>query len=255
MGASFNDTLPPDLGNSDPTAFIYYAVEVLNPANRSAGLSNEVRVLLAPTLPPPQDFQPRVTVQGVVLSWTKSAPPGRFAENLHFVTRVYRHEAGSQQETIIGETRIEGEPMLTDSNIEWENTYEYRADTVTIVQASGGTEAQIEGDDTPEIKVFAHDVFPPAVPSGVQAVFSGPGQSAFIDLIWAPVTDHDLAGYNVYRHEQGTEPAKLNSKPLTTPAYRDTQVSPGKRYFYSVTSIDIRGNESSKSEEASEVVP
>ena len=55
----------------------------------------------------------------------------------------------------------------------------------------------IEGDDTPEVKVFANDVFPPAVPSGLQAVFSGPGQKPFIDLVWAPVSDADLAGYNV----------------------------------------------------------
>jgi hypothetical protein len=254
ISASFTDTLPGKMGNFDASGFICYAVEVLNPANRGAGLSNEVRVLSAPTLPPPQYFQARVTTQGIVLSWTKTAAPGHIAQNVSFIIRVYRHEEGSQQETVLGETPIDGDPVLTDSNIEWEKTYEYRADSVTLVE-SGGTEAQVEGDDTPEIKVLAHDVFPPAVPSGLQAVFSGPGQSAFIDLIWAPVTDPDLAGYNVYRHEGGTQPVKLNSDPLTTPAYRDTQVSPGKRYFYSVTSIDIRGNESSKSEEASEIVP
>lgn len=256
ISASFTDTLPSEMGNSDASASISYALEVLNSANRGAGLSNEVRVPLAPTLPPPQDFRSRVTTQGIVLIWTKSTPPVRFAENLRFIIRIYRHEEGSQQETVLGEAPIDGEPMLTDSNIEWEKTYEYRANTVTVVQQSGGgKETQVEGDDTPEIKVFAHDLFPPAVPSGLQAVFSGPGQSEFIDLVWAPVTDPDLAGYNVYRHEQGTEPVKLNSDPLKMPAYRDNQVSPGKRYFYTVTSIDIRRNESSKSEEASEIVP
>ena len=71
-------------------------------------------------------------------------------------------------------------------------------------------EVQVEGDDTPEIKVFADDVFPPAVPSGLQAVSSGPGQKTFVDLVWAPVTDVDLDGYNVYRHEEGAASVKVN---------------------------------------------
>ena len=113
----------------------------------------------------------------------------------------------------------------------------------------------MEGDDTPEVKVFAHDIFPPAVPAGLQAVFSGPGQQAFIDLIWAPVADADLEGYNLYRHEEGAAAVKLNSEPVKTPAYRDAQVMAGKTYFYSVSAVDQRGNESARSEEASERVP
>jgi bacillopeptidase F len=116
---------------------------------------------------------------------------------------------------------------------------------------------QVEGDNSPDVKVFAHDAFPPAVPSGLQAVFSGPGQKTFIDLRWAPVADVDLNGYNVYRHEDGsaTEKAKLNAEPLKTPAYRDSSVISGKTYFYSVSAIDVRGNESAQSEAASESVP
>jgi fibronectin type 3 domain-containing protein len=90
---------------------------------------------------------------------------------------------------------------------------------------------------------------------GLQAVFSGPGQQAFIDLIWTPVTDADLGGYEVYRREEGTAAVKLNSEPVKTPAFRDLQVEAGKTYFYSVSSVDLRGNESARSEEASERAP
>ena len=141
---------------------------------------------------------------------------------------------------------------LTDANLEWEKTYDYRIEIVTICQPK---EMKIEGDDSPEVKVFADDVFPPAVPSGLQAVFSGPGQQAFIDLIWAPVTDVDLDGYNVYRHEEGSVPVKINAALVKTPAYRDAAVVSGKNYFYSVSAVDLRGNESARSEEASEAVP
>jgi fibronectin type 3 domain-containing protein len=64
-----------------------------------------------------------------------------------------------------------------------------------------------------------------------------------------------LAGYNVYRHEQDGQTVKLNSDVVKTPAFRDAEVVAGHQYFYSVTAVDVRGNESSRSEEASETVP
>jgi fibronectin type 3 domain-containing protein len=69
------------------------------------------------------------------------------------------------------------------------------------------------------------------------------------------VTDTDLDGYNVYRHEDGGAAVKLNSEPVRMPAFRDTQVVAGKTYFYVVSAVDVRGNESGKSEEAGESVP
>ncbi|MGA8345710.1 MAG: hypothetical protein WB781_27515, partial [Candidatus Sulfotelmatobacter sp.] len=95
---------------------------------------------------------------------------------VHYIYRVYRRPEGSSQQILAGEIPAGSERSLslTDSSIEWEKTYEYRAETVTVIAEENKVEVQIEGDDTPEIKVFAHDVFPPTVPSGLQAVFSGP---------------------------------------------------------------------------------
>jgi len=98
-------------------------------------------------------------------------------------------------------------------------------------------------------------VFPPTVPASLQAVFSGPGQKVFIDLVWAPVADADLAGYNLYRSEDGGSFAKINPDLVRAPAYRDSDVQAGKRFTYVVTSVDLRGNESARSEPASESVP
>lgn len=105
------------------------------------------------------------------------------------------------------------------------------------------------------MRVVTHDVFPPATPSDLQAVFSGPGQQPFIDLVWAPNTEPDLAGYNVYRHEAAGAPGKLNSDLVKSPAFRDNAVVPGHEYSYSVSAVDLRGNESPRSEEAIENVP
>jgi len=250
---SDNPSLDPSF---DPSLFVTYAVEVLNGDGRGAGLSNLARVPLIRTLPPPRDFAARVTGQGVVLTWTGDVSQASSAQAVHYVYRIYRRLEGGAQWTLTGEAPAGGGSLtLTDSNFEWEKTYGYRAETVTVIAQENKPEVKVEGDDSPEIKVFAHDVFPPAVPTGLQAVFSGPGQQAFIDLIWAPVTDVDLDGYNVYRHEEGGAAVKVNAALLKTPAYRDAAVVSGKKYFYAVSAVDVRGNESGRSEEASEAVP
>jgi hypothetical protein len=159
--------------------------------------------------------------------------------------------------------------------MEWQKTYEYRIAAVTFATLQKGAlpcgrsssdqgivaipdciqVAEVQGDDSPPIKVFTNDIYPPAVPTGLQAAFSGPGQPPFIDLVWAPDLDADLAGYNVYRHEENGPPQKINSELVKTPAFRDTNLTPGKTYFYTVTAVDLRGNESARSDEASETVP
>jgi hypothetical protein len=249
------DTLPSQFLSDDSDASITYAIEVLNTQRRGAGLSNQVRVPLIRTLSPPQNFSARVTGQGVVLIWTSNLPPT--AGPAHYVYRVYRRPGGSQQQTLVGEVPAGPDHSVTlaDSNIVWDKTYEYRVETVTVIARENKPEVQVEGEATPEVKVFALDIFPPAVPSGLQAVFSGPGQKPFIDLIWAPVTDVDLEGYNVYRREEGAVPVKQNAELLQTPAYRDASVVAGKSYLYSVSAVDVRGTESARSDEAGETVP
>jgi hypothetical protein len=256
VSRSYTDALGGQLQSDNPSKFITYAVEALNAGGRSAGLSNEVRVPLVWTLPPPREFAARVTGQGVVLTWANDLPPAGPAA-VHYLFRIYRRQEGSQEQILAGQIPAGSSPILTltDSSIEWEKTYEYHAETVTVVARENKPELQVEGDDTPEIKVFADDVFPPAVPAGLQAVASGPGQKTFVDLVWAPVTDVDLDGYNVYRHEEGGAPVKVNAALLKTPAYRDDSVISGKSYLYSVSAVDVRGNESARSEEAGETVP
>jgi hypothetical protein len=252
---SYVDDLPGAEESDSPNVVATYAVEVLNKAGRGAGISNQVRVPLAHTLPPPRDFKAEVTSQGVVLHWTAFIEPVS-QTGPRYIYRVYR-STGTADHVLVGELPLSQQPeySLTDRAFEWEKTYSYRAETVTVLEVPNRPPVQIEGDDTAEVKVFADDVFPPAAPTGLQAVFSGPAKNLFIDLIWAPVSNADLAGYNIYGHEDGTSPAKVNSELVHTPAYRDTKVESGKRYWYSVSSVDLRGNESARSEEASETVP
>jgi hypothetical protein len=273
---TYTDTLPPGAQSENPDADITYAVEVLNRNARGAGLSNRVHVSAIATLPAPNDLAAKLTDDGVDLIWTSAdEPPSR--PGVQYRYRIYRknesvgNESSSKnnqnseakqgnkkeknKDAIVAEVPIGpvGPAHFLDT-IEWENTYQYRITAVTII-TKPDSQVQVEGEDSVPVRIVAHDIFPPSVPAGLQAVYSGEGQRPFIDLIWAPVPNADLAGYNVYRSEAGAAAIKLNSDLIKSPSYRDTAVSPGKTYTYSVSAVDVRGNESQKSEEATESVP
>jgi hypothetical protein len=260
---TYTDTLPAATQRQDSSGDVTYAVEVLNRNARGAGFSNRIHVSGIVTLPPPSDFAAALTGEGVVLTWTSAGESRSIPTNSLGVQhryRIYRHDETSGKEGVAGEVPLgEAGPVhFTDSGFEWERTYFYRITAVSIVKRLD-SEAQVEGEDTAPLRVVAHDVFPPAVPAGLQAAYSGEGQKPFIDLIWAPVMNADLAGYNVYRSEangaEGGKMVKLNSEPVKSPSYRDRVVAPGKTYTYEVSALDVRGNESRHSEAASESVP
>jgi len=238
----------------DPQGTFTYVVEVTNDRGRSAGLSNRAQIPAAPTLAPPARFAAQVRADGIFISWTP-LPPRVAPPELHYVYRIYRGDENGKDKVAI-ELPLDAAPnSFVDRNFEWEKSYTYRATIVTLIHREAGPEAQVEGDDTPDVSVFAHDIFPPAAPSGLQAAFSGENQQSFIDLIWNPNEENDLAGYNVFRHENGAPAVKINSDLVKPPAFRDGNVLPGKKYYYSVSAADVRGNESPRSEEANESVP
>jgi hypothetical protein len=254
--ANYTDSLPPSLLVETPGAQIFYTISAFNGRGRSAGISNVISVPGVAVLAPPSGFAAKVTAEGVVLSWMAVPPPPEIT-GIQYEYRVYRRVDDTNGDAVAGEVLLDpsAPTQLVDHDFEWEKTYSYRATVVTLIRDEAKTEVPFEGDDTASIKVFAHDVFPPAVPSDLQAAFSGLGQQPFIDLIWAPDSEADLAGYNIFRHEVGGEPVKINLDVVKTPAFRDSAVVGGRNYFYSVSAIDVRGNESLRSQEASEPVP
>ncbi len=110
----------------------------------------------------------------------------------------------------------------------------------------------MEGDDSALVQLVTHDIFPPAVPSGLQAVFSSVGQKPFIDLTWAPNTESDLAGYIVYRRT-GSRPLLRSPVQLKLRHGVTTMCIPDKKYYYTVSAVDVRGNQSAQSAPASEI--
>jgi hypothetical protein len=129
-----------------------------------------------------------------------------------------------------------------DVGFDYGKTYAYAVRSVVQVQGIA-----LESSDSPLVVLTPRDTFPPAAPQSlVVAVLPGAAdEGEVVDLSWSINLEADLAGYRVYRSEQeGTKGALLTKELLPTPAYRDTSVHSGQKYWYSVTAVDKAGNES-----------
>ena len=249
----YTDTLPPELGIAHPTGFVTYAVEEMNAKGHSAGLSNQVPISVASTIPPPQKLSAQVSAEGVTISWDGPAPPVA-PIGLTYRYQVERSPAGAVAYIAVGEAAPTEQGSYLDKTFEWEKKYDYRIATQTDVHVLGNN-ATVPGDSSNPVEVFTRDIYPPAQPVGLQAVFSSVGQKPFIDLTWAPNLEGDLAGYNVFRRLPGGGWEKINTSLVQVSSFRDEAVKASGSYSYSVSAIDLRGNESPRSAEASENVP
>jgi hypothetical protein len=232
-------------------------VQAANSSGRSSGSSNQVFVPLVFTPATPRNVHADVIPDGVKIAWDQALPPRKDSGlTVRYGYRIMRRLEGANQPVVVSEPSAGNEAMaVIDKGIEWEKKYQYWITPVTSWQQDEKYKGVVEGEDSPVITLITKDVFPPAVPTGLQAVFSGVSQQAFIDLTWTPNTEPDLAGYNIYRRIEGQQSVKINSDVVRTPASRDTGVQPGTKYFYSVSAVDLRGNESARSQETSEGVP
>ena len=249
----YADILPPQMGMENPAGFVTYAVEEMNSKGRSAGLSNQVAIPVAPTLPAPDELFAQVSGDGVTVSWSGPAP-ATAPKGLTYRYQIERRLVGGAAYIVVGDVAPSAGGAYLDKTFEWEQKYEYRITTLTEVQSHGLT-ASVPGDNSKPAEVFTRDIYPPAQPVGLQAVFSSVGQKPFVDLTWAPNLENDLAGYNVFRRVENGAPERLNRQLVQVSSFRDENVKSGRKYIYSVSAVDLRGNESPRSAEASETVP
>ncbi|HEV7550557.1 MAG TPA: fibronectin type III domain-containing protein [Candidatus Angelobacter sp.] len=253
--ATAKDTLTNvlDSGGAD---FAVYTVLAQGHNGKSFGLPNRVSVPLVPNLSPPLKISATPVPTGIKISWEvagSAKPPAN--TQAQYVYKLMRRLQGAKDPVLVEQLNpADAAKSFIDTTIEWEKSYQYWIVSTTRWQ-DGTRKGEIEGEDSPVVDVLAHDSFPPANPSGVQAVYSAAPQNSFIDVTWTANTEPDLAGYNVYRHSGNEPPVKINSELVKTPRFPDPQIQPGKKYFYSVSAVDLRGNESGKSEETSEAVP
>lgn len=104
-----------------------------------------------------------------------------------------------------------------------------------------------------DVTVVAPDDTPPAAPSNLTAV---PNAVAGIDLRWVAPTDADLDRFHVYHSTAPGGPYTLVADlPRTATTYNHFTAPGGVPSYYVVTAVDLWGNESAYSNEASATAP
>jgi hypothetical protein len=202
-------------------------------------ISNLVRLRLLDVSGPIDHLEGRTTEKAIELRWPP--PAGTFGgRQAKFFAgyRIYKSPTGKPGSfQLVGESK---EPRYLDSDFEFGRACSYQ---VRALFKDGGTIA--EGESSQPYEVIPRDTFPPARPKGLTALYT----AGAVELVWTANSEKDLAGYYVYRRENGEQPRKLNKELLPTPILRDASVPPGHIYFYQVTAVDLSNNESQASEE------
>jgi hypothetical protein len=260
---AFTETLPAALATGAPRALTYF-VELNNHNGRSAGLSNGAVVVAGEAPATLSGVKAQVRKDGIVLRWTASG--GTDAIRLHrkLLTPAPETKPKAQQGLLAPPPEPAEQNLLVeagaaagrvlDKDIRFGQSYEYRLQRVARLTVDG-EKLELAGPLTEPVRVAAEDIFPPAAPDGLAAVANA-GAEPSIDLSWQPGTEADLAGYAVYRRENGGAWQRISgAQPLVPPAFHDAQVQAGHTYSYAVSAIDQGGHESTQSAEAEETVP
>ena len=243
---SFSDTFQEFEAHDVFQRSLHYALKVVNNKKQSAGISNLVSLnVIALPISPENLHLISLGEQHTEIGWDipKLNIDGSAAKTpIQF--NIYRRADSQAPETRLNQSLVK-EDRFKDESIELGRFYVYSVRPV--VETPSGS---IEGEDSQPLEVTNADTYPPKPPAEVTAISSGQG----ISLVWLPNTEVDLAGYWVYRSGQDKNFQRLQDQLLTTASIIDKSVEKGQTYFYRVKAVDLKGNESEFSEEASDEV-
>lgn len=281
-GVSESILLPPELALGVPT-LLHVRVRVLNAAQRSAGWSNQAMAAGGAAVLPVEKLKATSTDQGLRLEWTR-VPGEAVVELRRTQLKLgaetggagagqkgsgaRKASTGTRKSSSIGATSpppaevrltvpkgrptgAEPDPGGTIDGSAGEGVrYSYTAERVRTVDL-GGRLVTMRSVPSAAVESVLTDTFPPHFPEGLTSipVARSGSQPASIDLSWEAGSEPDLAGYIVYRFERESigsagECKRLTPKALVAPAFRDFEVTAGRRYSYRVTAVDRSGNES-----------
>jgi hypothetical protein len=202
---------------------VIFGVRVAAGNGKQSGWSNFVVVPVVPPPDKPGGVATSVTPQGVRLTWQ--------ARGTDFRVLRKTDEGGY---SVVANLQT---PEWTDTATEFGKRYTYLVQT--IAKLDNRKEAESELSD--EAAIVPRDIFPPAVPKGLQGSIA-PNS---IELNWERNTEEDLSGYRVYRAEGNGALEKI-ADVAAVPSYSDRKVEHGKSYRYAIAAVDQAGNESAR---------
>jgi hypothetical protein len=243
-----------------PTTRVYVAVGI-NHRGRRGVLSPQVAIPLSSPGDAPSALSLKYDEHAVTLTWTPPAGlrrpmqepgegerlPSKILLPSSLATRYNVYEVPSEAAKaapaakgtaapppLASPTPLNAKPLETPTFDD--PRVEFGVERCYVVRTVDGT-ANLEQESAPSARVCValKDIFPPAAPKGLAAVWSNGG----VNLNWEPNSEVDLAGYLVMRGEaSGGALQPLMQEPIHTTTWLDTTVRAGVRYVYAVVAVD-----------------
>lgn len=245
-----------ELTLSEPVR-LRYAVRYVNAAGQRASFSNFLLIEPATSVsqPPVLASSPEVREDAIVLRW--EAPAANVDDTRPANILGYNVYRSARAQDAPAQTPLNQRPVNTTSFAD--QTFSFGEEYVYVVRAvSLGTGGEpVESLNSNAVGASPLDTFPPAAPGGL-TVAASPAPLR-ISIFFAANQERDVAGYNLYRSTDSSQPlgswTKLNRNLLDRTTFQDEAVQSGQRYFYYVTAVDASGNVSKPSEIQSDIVP
>ncbi|SEG20550.1 hypothetical protein SAMN05421819_2188 [Bryocella elongata] len=275
----WHDSLPADLG-SGPRRLLCYRVELFNALGKSAGPSDPAYVVAGTPPARVEHLTAEGSRKGIVLHWApstgdagevllrregraslppKEAAKAESATPKRTSTLSLNDDRTAKQDVVwmsaVPDAADRSQNRSLDASAVLSVPYRYQAVRREMVKFGGRT-LELRGELSDPVSITLQPVFASAAPTGlVAAAFSNatsPGVAGpfAVDLVWQPVDDADIAGYNVYRERIDASGAavggreKLSPTASREPGFHDATAKANERYRYSVTAVDTHGNES-----------
>ena len=236
-------------GSEDLQNWFYYGARVYNKRGKSAGYSKFAALFPTQVPKPPANFTAKLSEKQIELDWTavitdingKPVPQGSVRYNIYRGTTAnFAPEQPLNTEELDALT-------YTDTNFEYGKAYYYFIRAHFYGKKKGQHSAPSN-----VVLIYPQDTFPPRAPEELNVVSAREGMV----LIWAPNSEEDVVGYNIYRSTTpGQDYTKINQALVRETTFTDKDIKQGQRYYYVITAVDSAPvpNESEKSAETSEV--
>lgn len=218
------EPLPP------PGTTLRYAVRAREKKTLSTLAAAPALVVQAPP-PPPVLVQAAPGARGIEVTW--QAPAGSPA-SLSF--RVYRRAPDGAYDAPLIAAPTLGPPFEDSTVVQGQKA-------CYVVRAVAALDPLVESAPSTESCTEVKDVTAPPAPEGGAAYLQDDGT---IELSWSPALEADLAGYRVYRRTGAGSREKVADVPPNETRWRDAQPGGGRR-VYTLTAVDLAGNESAPS--------
>ena len=248
---TWRDTLPADLASGAPR-IIGYRVEFFSSAGVSGGKSDPAIAAAGQSPPPVEGLAAEGSRSGIVLRW-KPASEGNVVirrEDIAFAAKTPANRNHPEPGVVWLAADAASSDRVLDSSALPDVAYRYTAQRSIKVQLDSH-ELEMRSAESAPLNFTLREIYAPSAPTGLTAIgFTNADLQFAVDLIWQPVNERAVAGYNVYRQMIDSNGAALSSRARIStvkanlPAFHDASATTGSRYRYEVTAIDDRGNES-----------